>query len=325
MVFDKIIQKLCEKLANKGNSIILNSKQTVVIDKKRFLGITDKQVKGKICFVDGGNAEILGAANFSLQLIRTYYTVYSNNSRVANKKHEFYTLISAKGENGKIKYEAETYNTHFRLDKEFDALDTTMATGEHKIEPGKIAEAIRKFAELRMAAEAMDTLEKGDMVVRDGDLEASMTGEKKYYEQLFEKAKQKGIIITGLSKTSSLLTDAGNSASSTLHSISPSCEWYYPATDAVGFAKLHPASKHVFRLDINDNEHIPKATALLRQNSTDPCFLGYPYGLIEADRYARVSVKEQQQMQLMFLAKGGTKFRQHISTKDAHEILNRIV
>jgi len=325
MVFSKIIQKLGEKLSDRGTSIILNSKQTVTIDKKRFLGIGDKQVPGKICFVDGGNAEIVGASNFSLQLIRTYYTVYSGNSRAANKKHEFYALVSAKGEKGRIKYEVETYNTHFRLDKEFDALDTTMTTGEHKIEPGKIAETIRKFAEIKMATEAMDVLGKGDMIVRDGDLQSSITHEQKYYEQLFEKAKQKEITITGLSKTSSLLTDAGNSASSVLHAVSPDCEWYYPATDIIGFTKLHKTSKHVFRLDINNNEHIGKALALLKQNSTDPCFIGYPYGLIEADRHARVSFKEQQQIQLMFLAKGGNKFREYISSKDAHEILNRIV
>ncbi|MBN1644864.1 hypothetical protein JW851_02385 [Candidatus Woesearchaeota archaeon] len=325
VVFNKIIQKLGEKLENKGNKIILSSKEIIPIDKKRFLSISDKKVSGKVCYIDGGNAEIIGAANFSLQLIRTYYTVYSGNARVANKKHDFYVLVSAKGDGNKIKYEAETYNTHFRLEKEFDALDKSLISGGHKIEPSKIAEVIRKFAEIKMACEAIDALEKGDVIVRDGDLEPSITNEEKYYEQLFEKAKQKEIIITGLSKTSAVLTNTGNSAASALSVISPDCEWYYLATPFIGFAKLNKNSKHVFRLDTSNKDRTGDVLGLLKTNSTDPCFLGYPYGLIEADKHARVTKKEQQQIQLMFLAKGGNKFREHISSKDAHEILNKII
>jgi hypothetical protein len=325
VVFNKIIQKLSEKLENKGKSIILDSKNIIEINKKKFLSISDENVPGKACYIDGGNAEILGAANFSLQLIRTYYAIYSGNERASNKKHEFYVLVSAKGENNKIKYEIETYNTHFRLEKEFDALDNSLATGGHKAEPSKIAEAIRKFAEIKMASEAIDELNTGDLIVRDGDLKSSITGEEKYYDQLFSKAKQKGIIISGLSKTTSILTDTGNSASAALNAISPDCEWHYQGTDNIGFIKLHKNSKYVFRLDVLDNTKLGIILAILKENSKDPCFLGYPYGLIEADRHARVSNKEQQQIQLMFLAKGGNKFREHISSKDAHEILNRIV
>ncbi len=325
MVFNKIIQKLGEKLENKGNSIILSSRDVIPIDSKRFLSISDKEVPGKVCYIDGGNAEIIGAANFSLQLIRTYYTIYSGNDRVGNKKHEFYVLISAKGEENKIKYEVETYNTHFRLEKEFDALDKSLVTGSHKAEPGKIAEVIRKFAEIKIAVEAIDELEKGDVIVRDGDLDSSLTGEDKYYKQLFEKAEKNQVIVSGLSKTTSILTNTGNSAAGALGLISPACEWYYPATTHIGFTKLHSQSKHVFRLDLNNKDKLGNVLALLKKNSTDPCFLGYPYGLIEADKHARVSQKEQQQIQLMFLAKGGNKFREHISSKDAHEILNRIV
>lgn len=325
MVFDKIIQKLGEKLENKGTSIVLSSKYIVPIDSKRFLGISDVNVPGKVCYVDGGNAEIIGASNFSLQLIRTYYAVYSGNNRVLNKKHEFYVLVSAKGENNKIKYEAETFNTHFRLEKEFDALDKHLTIGGHKAEPSKIAEVIRKFAEIKMANEAVDVLSAGDLIVRDGDLEKNYTGEEKYYSQLLTNAEKKGVIVSGLSKTTGILTNTGNSVSSALTGISPACEWYYPATTHIGFAKLNSQSKHIFRIDLNNSEKIGNVLALLKVNSVDPCFLGYPYGLIEADRHARVSVKEQQQLQLMFLAKGGNKFREHISSKDAHEILNRIV
>ncbi|MBD3362076.1 hypothetical protein GF358_04795 [Candidatus Woesearchaeota archaeon] len=325
MVFNKIIQKLGEKLENKGNSIVLSSKYIVPIDSKRFLGISSAKVPGKVCYVDGGNAEIIGASNFSLHLIRTYYNVYSGNERVMDKKHEFYVLVSAKGKENKIKYEVETFNTHFRLSHEFDALDKNLVTGGHKAEPSKIAEVIRKFAEIKMANEAVDILSKGDLIVRDGDLEKNYTGEEKHYSQLLENAEKKGIIVSGLSKTTGILTNTGNSITSALGAISPATDWYYPATTHIGFAKLNSQAKHIFRLDISDEEKIGNVLSLLKANSVDPCFLGYPYGLIEADKNARISVKEQQQLRLMFLAKGGNKFREHISSKDAHEILNRIV
>ena len=323
MVFNKIIQHLDKKLNDHGNSIILNNSTAVPIDKTKFYSIADKNVP-KAAFIDGGNAEIIGGANFSLQLIRAYYAVFENNKRIKQNKTEFYLLVTAKNVNEKIVYETETFNTYLRIDKEFDAFDKNLSEPGHKAEPGKIAESARKITELKIAAEISNELSSGDLIVRDGDLIEGTDTEKNQIEQLKEKANEKGIIIAGLSKTTSLLTDSGNSVAAVLNKIGPECAWYYPATNNIGFVKLNKNSNYVFRLDFFVPDKLADILGALKQNSKDACFLGYPYGLIDADRFARVSTKEKEKLKLTLMSKGGENFRAHLASIDAHEILNKI-
>jgi len=70
-MFKKIIEKLNTTLNDHGTCIMLDSSNLVKLDKSSFYSIADKKVN-RIGFVDGGNAEIIGGANFSLQLIRIY-------------------------------------------------------------------------------------------------------------------------------------------------------------------------------------------------------------------------------------------------------------
>jgi hypothetical protein len=77
---------------------------------------------------------------------------------------------------------------------------------------------------------------------------------------------------------------------------------------------------------MNEND-VNEVFAQLAKNSQDMCFPGYPYGLIDADRFARVREGEVQNFQVLLLSeisKRGKwkKFAQHIRASDAHEILN---
>ena len=68
------------------------------IDIKNFHKI-EKAVSGKkIVFIDGGNAEIIGSANFSLNIIRTCYTIYQNNRKIAAKRFEILAFVKAVNE-----------------------------------------------------------------------------------------------------------------------------------------------------------------------------------------------------------------------------------
>lgn len=324
MIFDSIIDHLTGKLKDHGTCILLDSTTAVKLDKSQFYSIADKKT-GKAAFVDGGNAEILGGANFSLQLIRVYYSIFEKNKRIKQNKTEFYLLVTAKNKEGKIKYETEAFNTHLRIDKEFNAFEPGLSENSHKAEPGKIAESARKIAELKIAAELANELDKGDMVIRDGDLIEGTEQEKRQIETLREKAMQKGVAVSGLSKTTSLLTDSGNSAAAVLNKIGPECAWYYPATNNTGFVKLNKNSNYVFRLDFFSPDHLSDVLGALKANSRDACFIGYPYGLIDADRFARITTKEKEKLKLMFMSKGGGIFRAHLASADAHEILNKII
>ena len=60
-------------------------------------------------------------------------------------------------------------------------------------------------------------------------------------------------------------------------------------------------------------------------NCTDPIFIGYPYGLVEADRVARVSNHEKESLKTMFMVKLRNKnVEKYLSSVNAHDILDRI-
>ncbi|MBW3002540.1 hypothetical protein KY338_05270, partial [Candidatus Woesearchaeota archaeon] len=183
MVFSKIIEHLNGKLNDHGTCILLDSTTAVKLDKNQFYSIADKKSK-KVGFIDGGNAEIIGGANFSLQLIRIYYVIFENNQRVKQNKTEFYLLVTAKNKDGKIIYDTEAFNTHLRIDKEFDAFEGKLSENGHKAEPGKIAESARKISELKIATEMLNELESGDIIIRDGDLIEGTEQEKRQIEDL---------------------------------------------------------------------------------------------------------------------------------------------
>jgi len=324
MIFDSIIEHLNKITGDHGKCILFGNSLTAKLDKKGFYGISDKPAESKIAFIDGGNADLMDAANFSLQLVRVYYTIYQNNKRIKSQKQEFYVLVAAKSKDGKIVYKIETFNTTMKLEHEFDSLDNTLIDGGHRAEPSKIAEAIRKFAELKIAAGVIDELGEGDILVRDGDLDCCITHEKEYLDALKEKADKKGVMVCGMSKTTRIITDTGSSVIAALNALAPEGEWVYPALPNISFAKLHKNASHIFRLDVFDYKHLEKILPLLKANSIDPCFLGYPYGMIEADRFARITHKEREQLRLVFMSKGGNRFRSFVASMDAHDDLNKI-
>ena len=60
-------------------------------------------------------------------------------------------------------------------------------------------------------------------------------------------------------------------------------------------------------------------------NCNDPVFIGYPYGLIEADKIARIGNNEKEFLRTVFLTKLKKKdIEKYLSAKNAHGILDRI-
>ena len=66
---------------------------------------------------------------------------------------------------------------------------------------------------------------------------------------------------------------------------------------------------------------------MLSANCKDPVFIGYPYGLIEADKNARISNQEKDMLLTLFSTKFGKdweRIKESLSNIDAHEILDNI-
>lgn len=314
-------------------------------DKNNFKEIKNIDSSRKIAFIDGGSAEIIKSSNFSLNLIRVYYTIYQNNKRINAKKYDFYSFISTKNINNELFYNVEFIKLNNgnniipnNEDLLLSSLDETIKQGISRASISNISNVIRRFSELKTAIGVNDNLDKNDIIVLDGSLQCTFTNEKKYFEELYKKANEKSIIICGLSKTTTLMTDKGNSIANALNKFNVSEKWiYYPVVEinssnhqaSMSFVKLHEKSRYIFRFEIykEQKEKINDVISLISNNCKDSVFIGYPYGLIEADRNARVSMQEKDMILTIFSTKFGKdweKIKESLSNVDAHEILDNI-
>ncbi len=264
----------------------------------------------KIAFVDGGNAIISSASNFCLQFIRVYYCVFQNNKKILFDKKEFFCLTHAFSESGDVRYKTEFFGDDFLEPLEFSASDPTLKKGVNQCEISDIGSVARRFAELKLAK----ALSKGsDVIVIDGSLEPSVTGEKKYIDEI------KNVVLCGLCKTNSLITEKGNSVSAVLM---PKDFNYFKLDEKIYLVKLNKNSKHVFKLEVDKSE-LDLVLSLLIENSNDAVFPGYPYGLILVDKFARISNKEKGYIKTVLQSKT-PKINDYTNSSDAHSVLDRI-
>ncbi|MBI4143254.1 DNA double-strand break repair nuclease NurA [Candidatus Woesearchaeota archaeon] len=307
------------------------------IDAKNFHEIKKEESGRKTAFVDGGNAEIISSASFSLNVIRICYVTYKNNRKIGLKKFEIIAFIHSISKDNEIHYQVSFFNQHpLDLDEMyFSSLDYTLMLGTNRAEISSVANAIRRFAELRIAKSIADE-RIADFIVLDGNLQSTISGEKSFLDELYESCANNDAVLAALSKTSSLFTDNGNSMSIVLGRIGPPKAWHYHPIAEISnpehkaemfFAKFHEKSKHVFRFEIF-NQHkarAEEAISILAANCKDPIFIGYPYGLVEADKIARVGNSEKESLRTMILAKLKNKnVESYLNSGNAHEILDRI-
>jgi hypothetical protein len=331
---EQIIKKIIKKIElNKEDKPFFdNNYKTFKLTKQNFHDIFKKKTDKNVIFIDGGNSEIFKSPGISLFFNRIYYTVYKNNKRVKNKKFEFFSLITCSNKEDKLVFKTELFQNDFDFPElEFDSEDKTLKQGNNLVRISKIGDVLRRFAEIKISS-LLNI--KDSVIVLDGTLEPKYTYEDGFIEELFNK----DMIITGLAKTCSLLTQRGDSLISKLKKISTLKTWYYyPVAFPnkknhladIYFVKLNKNSDYVFRFEVYNKKDydINEILFLLKQNSKDPVFLGYPYGLIEADKFARISNKETESLKLKLRIKFGKnikKVENYLDNLNAHEILDNI-
>ena len=323
------------------------------INAKNFHEIRNKDsLIKKIAFVDGGNAEIVSIPNLSLQIIRTYAGIFENNKKEGFKRREFYSLTYAAPKDISIIYKTEFFSEKgealsdeeiekiFGLsgaDFTFDAFDRTIMSGNERASPQKIGEVIRRYAELSLAAETASEMKDSGIIVLDGTLQSSVTGEGIFLKRLYSCCEKKNVIVSALAKTSRLITQNGNSLIAAINSISGKAPWYYypvaeishPDHQAELFiAKLSEHSRHAFRFEVYKKSifNAEEIFSLLAKNSNDFSFPGYPYGLIDADKFAQVTNEEKNALRARIALEPHLKNKLELfeSSLNAHDILNRL-
>lgn len=343
-----------------GKPFLREDYKTSPIDAQNFRQIKAAEEKGRIAFVDGGNQEILHAPNFSVQINRVYYNIFSGCTRENPKKLptciEFFSATYSDFHDDKLFFKTlifplrDEYRPYTPDEKDicFNSSDRTMMIGLQRADISRVASVARRFAEWEFASHVVKKeLEEENMLVVDGTLQAPYTNEPKYVEKIQRQVMHKKVHFVGLSKTCELHTTTGLSLVGAIRKLAAdngiSGIWYHPIASIsspdhkaiVLMVKLHPNAERIFRFEIfskdpDINGQIPERTlGQLSDNSSDISFPGYPYGLIDADMFARVREDEVEGYQLLLLSeisKQGKweKFARHIQASDAHDVLNML-
>ena len=324
-----------------------------------FVPIKDVEPNIRTAFVDGGNQEILGAPNFSVQINRIYFNILKGRDRITPKslprRIEFYSATMSDFRDEEIFYDTKIFPLRdefadFVPDERhlsFSSRDRTITLGNRRADIRIVATMARRFAEWEFAKHIVENeLEKGDLIVHDGTLQTSHTNEQTYTARAFDAAIRKEVVFAGISKTSTLFTTTGLSLLGAVQKLAEDYKvrgpWCLPIAKVVNVkhnaflyvVKLHESAKYVFRYEIYgeqargmSEEDFCSVTSALANNSKDISFPGYPYGLIDADSFARVSENEIGKYQVLLLSELSKlgkwkKISRHICSGDAHSVLD---
>lgn len=299
-------------------------------------------ISNQLVFIDGGNSEVLRAANFSLHFIRICALIVKNNKKIKKIINEFYCFAYSREENDEIIYDSKIFQikgNQIIKDHEIllNSMDETIKQGIFRASVGIIPLIARKFAEHKIIYEVINDLNENDIIIKDGTLEATYTNESELINKIYDECNKQKIHITALAKTSTLFTEKGNNLLGLLNNMSEEDNSFYNIATVnlirhkadIFAIKLHPKSNFIFRFEVNNNidYDIHKILNCLVNNSNDPVFLGYPYGLVNVDKFARVSNQEVDYTKTIF----STKFKKHWkkilkyqNSISAHSVLDSI-
>ncbi len=332
------------------------------IAEERIFSIPICDVSRKLAFVDGGTASILTAAEFSISLNRVAGVLFEENKIKSFKKIpeviEFYTAtILEPTTDGKLAYNIQLFPREPEFKEFLPDEEIIIPLNEVRALMGRITPNIEifggvamRFAEWAFAAKLIEyELDKGDIFIRDGSLQTGYKDEILLVRDLHSTATEKGVFITGLSKTCRLFTKSGDSLISLVDMMAskkyPEEKWYFHPilrmTKAdnladVYFVKLHKFARSPFRFDIYldqseklDQREKEVIISNLAKNSTDLSFPGYPYGLIKVDQLSRVGKREIAPQKIQLLSEFDSELYANyilprIRSIDAHDLLNTL-
>ena len=258
--------------------------------------------KSRATFVDGGNSSIIKTPAAELQRIRTAAVATENNKLAEAVQKEGYLLVKLELDDaGKIRCKAELKESTLELgsDDLSGIAYETAGTGENTSALVKFCETARRLAEMNAAQNAV-MRKRSKFIVLDGTLEAFNAAEMRAIRELMAAAADKNIIIGSVAKTCSLLTDAGKPLLEAVEGVSGKNEGYIIVAEGlserhnatVAVARLNSSANYIFRIEAANKAELLQLIPALKEQSNDLAFPGYPYGLIMADRFARISEQD---------------------------------
>ncbi len=355
-----LIKELGTHLSQKEHSdVILNNGtgKQFLIAPSEFQEIKPVTNHRKIAFVDGGDAPLEESPNFLITINRVYFSLFQGKKRIkpkANPRVQFFSYVLSKiyTEDGKKKVSYDTrLFPHNPEDKKYLPSEndlTSKTEGTSILQGARLNSLGRRFAEWQLAIHVVENeLSQGDIIVMDGSLQTGFKNEMKYSAKLYELAQRKGVIVCGLAKTSRLITESGDPLLARISEIAEDVhfgKWYIKVAEEVsaddrGFmmvVKFHAKSRFVFRFEIlreqfakMSPDDLNSVLESLAENSQDVAMIGYPYGAIDADRFAQVRMDELNMYKGFILAEQlrhpeWKKLQKYSAGMGAHDVLNGV-
>jgi len=311
--------------------ISVSKEKSVSIKKEKFIELKKINSNKKIAFIDGGNAQIMGCSAFSIQSIKAKAVYYLGKKRIDVKGCEF-TCLASFSDKGFLIKTNPVQKIPNSISNIYQAEEEKSYVNSQKI--ANICGYVRRLSEINLALEISGN-DSAEIIVLDGSLESFNLEEKKIMEKLESSCIKNNILCIGLSKSTGIISNANRPISFTLNEKTNLKTWLYLDEEiennniVTGFIKLNDKSDNIFRLDLfkSQKEKVLKEINDLLEISSDPVFLGYPYGLIDADEEARISETEIEEQLVEFIIKFGEFWpivEKAMKSTDSHKILDKI-
>lgn len=333
-MFSEFKEKLREHGIKEGSSFSH-------IKKKDFVPLQRRRSQKPLIFIDGGNNELYSSPTLSLSFLRAAAITFTSNSRRHIENIQSPLIVESKiSEKKRLCFSAKF--------KAFPELDFNIAIDDASIKENgkvpsisKIALIARRLLELKLAEKIADDVEQSSIMIMDGSLENGTDIERKIFSTIKKRCEEKNILLSSLVKTNRIISQEGLDLIRLLSISSPGGEWFIKGSDLEEdkeikgikriFVKLNRKSEHIFRFEIIQeqagNVDLSKILGILVSNSNDPMFLGYPYGLILADKHGKVGNIEKEYLLTKLkteLGDDNRKMDNLRSSIDSHSYIDRI-
>lgn len=355
-----LIEELGTHLSQRVHSdVVLNNGKgrQFPIKPSEFSEIKLVDAPRRIAFVDGGDGILEESPNYLITINRVYYSIFQGKKRIkpkSNPRIQFFSYVTSnisESDGAKqVIYDTKLF-AHSVDDKRFLPSESDLSSYTERasvLQGAKLNSLGRKFAEWKLATNVVESeLNPGDVLVMDGSLQTTFKNESKYAKKLYDTALEKDVIVCGLAKTSRLITESGAPLLARIAEISEDVahpRWYVRVAEEVsrydeGFmlaVKFHPKSRFVFRFEIlreqfknMSSDDLNSVLGSLAENSQDVAMVGYPYGAIDADRFAQVRLDELNMYKGFILSEmlkrpEWKRLQKYGASLGAHDVLNGV-
>lgn len=318
----------------------------IPFSKCTFHPIPTTDTPGVLACIDGGNDTILDTPFGVAAINRLYCSVFRGRNLQQNTEtppFRFLSLMRHTATGTKFRFFPYGKGNKALLPGKA-VLDGAVADLVGQGDRYRLHSLPRVLGEWLMARDVARWLKRDGFVIMDGSLAVWGGTRRALVREVMDEARRNGTAVCGLSKSSELRMAGGRPLLAYIN------EKYGGGTDALWYVdiggssnypkpgdyhtmvvKLHPRSAWIYRLDIDavayrmmGGEGVEHVLGSLVANSSDMTMLGYPYGLIHADRYAKVRRDETSVFGMRLHGMLGTGPRMAAKLNAQHDYLNRV-